>query len=297
MNHTLAQGLSGRGVRTVSELLAGTRQRQRTLRDERSKARDALKGLIQRMLSELGELGQHTDRFQNNVGRYADAIEQADSLESLAGTVREMVEESRSVQSLVSQTQQRLTLEHDRAAALTQRVDELEGELRRLSNEVHTDQLTQVANRRGLIQAFGIEQAKAERETKRIALALLDIDNFKKLNDSLGHHAGDIALKSLAERTQASLRPGDMVARYGGEEFVLMLPDTPLDEAQAVLVRLQRSLSAALFNHEGKDVFVTFSAGVTLYRPGETLEAALDRADVALYEAKHTGKNRACVAE
>ncbi|CAM3989279.1 sensor domain-containing diguanylate cyclase [Roseateles saccharophilus] len=297
MNQTLAQGLSGRGVRTVSELLAGTRERQRSLREERSRARDALKGLIQRMLAELGELGQHTDRFQNNVGRYADAIEQADSLESLAGTVREMVEESRSVQGLVAQTQARLTLEHDRAAALTQRVDELEGELRRLSNEVHTDQLTQVANRRGLIQAFGIEQAKAERESTRVALALLDIDNFKKLNDSLGHHAGDIALKSLAERTQASLRPGDMVARYGGEEFVLMLPDTPLDEAQAVLVRLQRSLSAALFSHEGKDVFVTFSAGVTLYRPGETLEAALDRADVALYEAKHTGKNRACIAE
>lgn len=297
MNNTLTQGLSGRGVRTVSELLSGTRERQRTLRDERSKARDALKGLIQRMLSELGELGQHTDRFQSSVGRYAEAIQQADSLESLAGTVREMVEESRSVQGLVAQTQQRLTLEHDRAAALTQRVDELEGELRRLSNEVHTDQLTQVANRRGLIQAFGIEQAKAERESTRVALALLDIDNFKKLNDSLGHHAGDIALKSLAERTQASLRPGDMVARYGGEEFVLMLPNTPLDEAQAVLVRLQRSLSSALFNHEGKDVFVTFSAGVTLYRPGETLEAALDRADVALYEAKHTGKNRACIAE
>jgi diguanylate cyclase len=297
MNNTLAQGLSGRGVRTVSELLAGTRERQRTLRDERSKARDALKGLIQRMLAELGELGQHTDRFQSSVGRYAEAIEHADSLESLAGTVREMVEESRSVQSLVAQTQQRLTLEHDRAAALTARVDELEGELRRLSNEVHTDQLTQVANRRGLIQAFGIEQAKAEREATRVALALLDIDNFKKLNDTLGHHAGDVALKSLAERTQASLRPGDMVARYGGEEFVLMLPNTPLDEAQQVLVRLQRSLSTALFNHEGKDVFVTFSAGVTLYRPGETLEAALDRADVALYEAKHTGKNRACIAE
>jgi len=297
MNNTLAQGLSGRGVRTVSELLAGTRERQRALRDERSRARDSLKTLIQRMLSELGELGQHTDRFQNSVGRYADAIEQADSLESLTGTVREMVEESRSVQGLVAQTQARLSLEHDRATALTQRVDELEGELRRLSNEVHTDQLTQVANRRGLIQAFGIEQAKAERESTRVALALLDIDNFKKLNDSLGHHAGDIALKSLAERAQASLRPGDMVARYGGEEFVLMLPDTPLDEAQQVLVRLQRSLSSALFNHEGKDVFVTFSAGVTLYRPGETLEAALDRADVALYEAKHTGKNRACIAE
>jgi diguanylate cyclase len=306
MNNTLAQGLSGRGVRTVSELLNGTRERQKSLRDERSRARDALKGLIQRMLSEIGELGQHTDRFQTSVGRYAEAIEKADSLESLAGTVREMVEESRSVQSLVAQAQQRLTLEHDRATTLTQRVDELETELRRLSQEVHTDQLTQIANRRGLIAAFGIEQAKLERgssdlglppEPPRLALALLDIDNFKKLNDSLGHAAGDVALKSLAEKAQASLRPGDMVARYGGEEFVLMLPNTPLDEAQQVLVRLQRSLSAALFNHEGKDVFVTFSAGVTLYRPGETLESALDRADVALYEAKHTGKNRACIAQ
>lgn len=304
MDNALSQGLSGRGVRAVSELLTGTRERQRSLRDERSKARDALKGLIQRMLAELGALGQHTDRFQTNVGRYAQAIEQADSLESLTGTVRELVEESRSVQSLVTQTQERLSLEHDRAATLTQRVDELEGELRRLSDEVHTDQLTQIANRRGLINAFGIEQAKAERAAESeaaarpsLALALLDIDNFKKLNDSLGHHAGDVALKSLAERTQTSLRPGDMVARYGGEEFVLMLPNTPLDEAQQVLLRLQRSLSRSLFTHEGKEVFVTFSAGVTLYRPGETLEAALDRADVALYEAKHTGKNRACVAE
>jgi diguanylate cyclase len=299
MNDTLNEGLSGRGVRSVSEMLLGTRTRQRALRDERGRARDALKSLIQQMLVELAELGQHTDRFQDNVGRYAQAIEQADSLESLAGTVREMVEESRSVQALVRQTQERLSLEHERASALSRKVNELEDELRRVSSEVQTDQLTQIANRRGLIAAFATEQAKAERQTSDaapIALALLDIDNFKKLNDSLGHAAGDMALKSLAERVSQMLRPGDMVARYGGEEFVLMLPATPLDEAQQVLARLQRALSASLFMHEGKDVFVTFSAGVTAYRSGETLEAALDRADVALYEAKHTGKNRACVA-
>lgn len=296
MNQTLETGLSARGVRSVSELLTNTRERQRTLRDERSKARDSLKSLIHKMLAELGELGAHTDRFQDSVGRYAEVIEKADSLESLTGVVREMVEESRSVQALVRETQQRLSAEHERAAQLNKRVGDLEDELRRLSEEVQTDQLTQIANRRGLIAAFGIEQAKQEREGSRIALALLDIDNFKKLNDTLGHAAGDMALKSLAERVSQLLRPGDLVARYGGEEFVLMLPATPLDEAQAVLTRLQRSLSAALFIHEGKDVFVTFSAGITLYRPGETLEVALDRADVALYEAKHTGKNRACVA-
>lgn len=296
MNQTLETGLSARGVRSVSELLSNTRERQRSLREERSRARDSLKSLIHKMLAELGELGAHTDRFQHSVGRYADVIEKADSLESLAGVVREMVEESRSVQALVRETQSRLTAEHEKASQLSDRVNELEKELRRLSDEVHTDQLTQIANRRGLIAAFGIEQAKQEREGSRMALALLDIDNFKKLNDTLGHAAGDEALKSLAARVTQMLRPGDMVARYGGEEFVLMLPATPLDEAQSVLTRLQRSLSAALFMHEGKDVFVTFSAGVTLYRPGETLEQALDRADVALYEAKHTGKNKACVA-
>lgn len=129
-----------------------------------------------------------------------------------------------------------------------------------------------------------------------MALALLDIDNFKRLNDSLGHAAGDTALVALAATVSKMLRPGDLVARYGGEEFVLMLPTTPIDEAQQVLQRLQRGLSKSLFVHDGNDVFVTFSAGVTLHRSGETLEQALDRADMALYEAKHTGKNKACVA-
>lgn len=296
MGQTLAQGLTARSVRSVNELLVNTRSRQASLREERSRARDALKGLINRMLQELGELGQHTDRFSDSVGRYAEVIEQADTLESLAGVVREMVEESRSVQSLVQQTQGRLRDEHDRASQLAERVEALEDELRKLSNEVQTDQLTQVANRRGLIATFETERAKLEREPRPLALALLDIDNFKKLNDSLGHAAGDEALKSLAARVSGMLRPGDKVGRWGGEEFVLILPEAPLEEAQAVLLRLQRSLSASLFMHEGRDVFVTFSAGVTLYRQGETLEHALDRADEALYEAKRTGKNRACVA-
>ena len=295
MKLQIDSGLTARSVRSVSELLGHTRERQQQLREDRSRARDALKLLINRMLSELGELGQQTGRFHESVGRYADTIEKADSLESLAGVVREMVEESRTVQSLVSQAQGRLESEHAKAVGLSERVAELEGELRRLSEEVSTDQLTQIANRRGLMQAFDAERARMERGQTELSIGLLDVDNFKRLNDELGHAAGDTALKSLAEVVSKALRPTDLVARYGGEEFVVLLPDTPVLEGEQILTRLQRSLSGGLFMHEERQVFVTFSAGVTLYRQGEPIEAALERADEALYEAKRTGKNRTCV--
>jgi len=295
MRHQLDEGLNSRGVRHVQQLLGETRQRQKQLKVEREAARDALKHLIHQMLQEIGELGSTTDRFQSNLGRYADTIDQADTLESLTDVVREMVEESRTVQSVVAQTQVRLHDEHAKANALTERVRSLEDEIRKLSDEVSTDPLTQIANRRGMMRAFEAEQARVERQGTPLAVGLLDVDNFKKLNDQMGHQTGDEALKFLARRVTECLRPIDIVARYGGEEFVVMLPDTPADEGQQVLTRLQRTLSAEFFAHEDKKVFITFSAGVTTYRAGEAIGAALERADVALYEAKRTGKNRTCV--
>ena len=296
MRHQLDEGLHSRGVRHMQQLLSDTRNRQLGLKREREAARQALKDLIHQMLQQIALLGSTTDRFQDKLGVYAETIGTADSLQSLAGIVREMVEESREVQSVVAQTQTRLQDEHARATELTDRVRELEDEIRKLSEEVSTDPLTQIANRRGLMRAFEAEQARVERQGTPLAVGLLDVDNFKKLNDQLGHQTGDEALKFLARRVSESLRPVDVVARYGGEEFVVMLPDTPLEEAQQVLTRLQRNLSAEFFTHDERKVFITFSAGVTTYRAGEAIEAALDRADVALYEAKRTGKNRTCAA-
>ncbi len=295
MQSEIEFGLTARSVRSVSELLEGTRERQKQLRAERAKARDSLKALINQMLGELGELGSQTGRFHDNLDRYVGVIEKADSLESLAGVVREMVEESRTVQTLVKVAQGKLQYEQGRATDLSERVVELETELRQLSQDVSTDQLTKIANRRGLIQAFDAERARMEREGTQLAIGLLDVDNFKKLNDELGHNAGDQALKALAEVVSKTLRPSDLVARYGGEEFVVLLPNTPLQEGEQILTRLQRSLSGGLFMHEEKQIFVTFSAGVTAYRPGERIEVALERADEALYEAKRTGKNRTCL--
>jgi diguanylate cyclase len=295
MRARLAEGLTARSVKSVSELLRVTRQRQAGLRVERDNARESLKSMIHSMLTDLGELSQQTGRFQDNVGRYADVVENADSLESLAGVVREMVAESRVVHEVMSQTRQRLNDEHQRAGALTEKVDVLESELKRLSSEVSTDPLTQIANRRGLLQAFEAERARSERGGAGLCVGLLDIDNFKMLNDKLGHGAGDEALKALAQVVTKTLRPTDVVARYGGEEFVVLLPETAVDEGQQILTRLQRSLTGGLFMHEDKKVLVTFSAGVTAYRDSERIEEALERADQALYEAKRTGKNRTCV--
>jgi diguanylate cyclase len=295
MRSELDEGLSARGVRAVSDLLRSTRLRQQQVRVERSQAQDALKQLIHRMLQDLGQLSNHTGRFNANLGRYVEVIGQADSIEGLADVVREMVDETRTVHSLVSQTTERLQDEHTRASTLATRVNELEDELKRLSEEVSTDQLTQIANRRGLMRHFETESGRAGRQGAQLSIGILDLDNFKRLNDTLGHQTGDEALKFLSRRVTDALRPSDTLARYGGEEFVVLLPETPVDEGQKVLTRVQRLLSAELFMHENKQTFVTFSAGVTLYRVGEPLEAALQRADEALYEAKRNGKNRTCI--
>lgn len=302
MQHRLGEGLTVRGVRHASELLRDVREQQARLRSERRQVRDALKESIRQMLQEIGSLGEQTGRYADHMERATDAIARADTLESLAGAVREMVAESRAVHEVVSRTQARITEEHARASQMQERVRTLEDELRRLSAEVSTDPLTQVANRRGLMQAFDTERGRIERARTDgrdavLAVALLDIDNFKRLNDRLGHASGDAALQFLTQRVSQALRPGDTLARYGGEEFVVLLPDTPIDEAQQVLVRLQRTLSSELFMMDGDaKVFVTFSAGVTRWRDGERVEQSLERADEALYEAKRTGKNRTCVA-
>jgi len=297
----LQQELTGefslRGLRSAAVLLAETRQRQGQARTQRRAAHDALRQLIHNMLLEMGEVGEQTGRFQQAAVKHAQAIEQADSLEGLAGVVKALIEDTRTVQTAVTRSQQKLQADSQRAAELQGRVRELESELKRLSDEVSTDLLTQVANRRGLMQAFEAESAQARRQGgSALAVGLIDIDNFKKLNDSLGHAAGDQALKALAGGVRGRLRPQDHLARFGGEEFVVLLPGSDVEEARQVLTRLQRSLSEALFLHEGREVFVTFSAGVTAWRAGEDLQPALERADQALYEAKRTGKNRTCSA-
>jgi diguanylate cyclase len=178
------------------------------------------------------------------------------------------------------------------ARHLEARIRVLERELAEANSLVCMDPLTQVLNRRGLDEAFAVELARAQRDGSPLAIAMLDIDNFKCLNDSHGHQAGDLALKHVSDLVRDAVRPIDTVARYGGEEFIILLPATSTAGAVNMLERLQRRLSRAFFMHHNEELLITFSAGVTARRPGDSPDSAIRRVDAALFTAKAAGKNR-----
>ena len=146
-------------------------------------------------------------------------------------------------------------------------------------------------NRRGLEEAFVGAQERTLASGKPLTLAMIDVDDFKRLNDALGHKAGDEALRHLADLLRLKLRPTDAVARYGGEEFVILLPGAGTEDALSTVSRLQRELTTHVFLHEASRTFITFSAGITEVTADDSLATAINRADEAMYRAKHEGKN------
>ena len=148
------------------------------------------------------------------------------------------------------------------------------------------DELTGAPNRREWNRALAAAAEQARADGKPLALAVLDLDQFKAFNDAQGHHAGDTLLQDAYIAWSALLPPHCLLARHGGEEFALLTPGATTDEAAALLARMQRATPCAQ----------TFSAGITLCDPHADLADALDRADEALYEAKLAGRNRIVVA-
>jgi diguanylate cyclase len=141
------------------------------------------------------------------------------------------------------------------------------------------------------------EIARSERKNLPLCVAVLDLDNFKRLNDTYGHQAGDEALVHLARVIKKTLRPTDIVARYGGEEFVCVFSETDLVPAVEVMKRLQRELTKRFFLHNNERLLITFSAGVARRDREESQESLIARADKAMYQAKLQGKNRVVAAE
>ena len=165
-----------------------------------------------------------------------------------------------------------------------------------LAHAGQTDALTGLANRRHGCARLEEEMDRSRRYDRGLAVALLDIDHFKRINDQLGHHAGDDVLVSLAERLETASRQSDCVVRWGGEEFLFVFPETDLDEAAGIVERLREELAGQPVDATAPEglvqVDVTVSGGVAQLEPGDTLESLVDRADKGLYAAKENGRNR-----
>ena len=170
---------------------------------------------------------------------------------------------------------------------------ELEAANRALDLQARTDALTGLLNRRGFETQMAFAVALARRSSRPLSLITVDVDHFKRVNDTYGHEAGDEVLRRLARTLESRLRGSDVVARLGGEEFVALLPDTDLNGAQSIA----QALVTAMAEQQDPVVgTITVSAGVATMRGAEDNGAAmLRRGDAALYEAKGQGRNRVCV--
>jgi diguanylate cyclase (GGDEF)-like protein len=175
---------------------------------------------------------------------------------------------------------------------LYKRGTELSEAYQRIEELAELDELTGSFNRRCIMRMLDDEIARAGRIKTPCSIALIDLDWFKRINDAFGHPTGDEVLRAFAITVFANIRAIDRFGRYGGEEFLLMLPDTPEDEATRILDRLRAIIADLDWSAFSPGMQVTISAGVTALKPAETPDTFLARADSALYAAKARGRNR-----
>ncbi len=169
--------------------------------------------------------------------------------------------------------------------------------LLRLYRQATRDPLTGLVNRRALMDRLAEEMQRSERYKRTLTVLLFDLDKFKRVNDTLGHLAGDAVLRHFARVVEKALRRSDVVGRYGGEEFLAVLPETSIERGCEVAERIRSAChDSPATAPDGTEVAFTTSIGVATLLPGEDTEALLGRVDESLYKAKETGRDRVVVA-
>jgi len=179
---------------------------------------------------------------------------------------------------------------------LRQHKRELEAALEQIRQLATHDELTRLYNRRHMNALLG-ERRQTAAADAHTCVALLDIDHFKRINDRHGHANGDAVLMAFASSAQSALRTSDILCRWGGEEFLLLLPDTTVEAAHAVIERLRSRVAALRFEGFDAALVLTFSCGLAVWRADEPAHAAVERADAAMYRAKAQGRDRTALAE
>lgn len=255
-------------------------------------ARNSFKTMISTFIDKLKYMGEASELYSGKIENYAKELSQTDDLIKINELVNQLMRDTSVMQTDILRSRDDLLSQQRKATDTQERMQKLQEELQQLSEVVRIDQLTGVLNRRGMDEALNTEIARFKRSGESLSVALLDIDNFKSLNDQHGHAVGDQALKHLASVVKRAVRPTDIVTRMGGEEFVVILPNTNLDEAVVTMSRLQRSLTKEYFLGNNQKLLITFSAGVALFNTEDDVSSILLRADQSMYLAKKSGKNR-----
>jgi diguanylate cyclase len=305
----------------LSEVLASVNElvAQRIQRIE--SAKQEIEVLLSHMVGKLDEIGQFVAE-QNQSQSQSQASSETLNLQ-LAGEMKAMgesVEAAGDMQQIRRQVRSRLDSierhlqefrERESTLAATMRtrneqmrarIVELEGEAKRLHSQLKDEQrlstldaLTQIPNRLAYETRLEEEMKRWQRFKQPTCIAVLDVDHFKRINDTYGHRAGDRVLRTVAECLAGRVRATDFIARYGGEEFVGIFPGTTLESALRLIDELRLAINKLGFHFRGTPISITASSGVTALLPGDSPGAAFDRADKALYRAKESGRNR-CVS-
>ncbi|HEY0488005.1 MAG TPA: diguanylate cyclase [Telluria sp.] len=280
-------------MRSMKEVI----YKQGQLKHSLSDVKLTVKNMMMTFIDRLSAVAATTGDFHEKIGGYSEKIGQATNIAELNTVLDDVLRETRTVQAEALKSRDRMLSARQEMHDAEQRIQTLEEKLRHMSELVREDQLTGSLNRRGLDDVFEREAARADRRGTPLCVAVLDLDDFKRLNDTYGHIAGDSALKHLVQVVKATLRSMDVIARFGGEEFVILLPETTVEAAAQTMTRLQRELTRHFFLHDNEKILITFSAGVALRLPDEGQDTLVTRADRAMYQAKQTGKNRVVVAD
>lgn len=284
-------------------------------------AKQEIESLLSHMVGKLDEISQFVaEQTQSQSQSHANTETLNTQLVVEIQAMGETVEHAKDLQQIRAQVRSRLDSIDQHLQAFRQReatfaaairagndqmrsrITELETEAKRLHHQLQDQQrlstmdaLTKIPNRLAYEKRVEEELHRWRRFHQPTCIVVWDVDNFKRINDTYGHRAGDRVLQAVAGCFATQIRSTDFVARYGGEEFVMILPGTVLVDATQFSDRMRAAIAEIGFHFRGNPVSITVSSGVTAFLPEDSADIAFDRADKALYRAKEAGRNR-CVA-